>query len=222
MAIESKTGSEDALVLVHLRNMFYRKKFRFTLGLYVLSLIVNFILFSVIVYLIEHPTEPLYFPADKVGRLIKVVPLSQPNMSEQDVVNWTIEAVEAAYSYDFVNYRSQLQSAQKYFTDYGWRNYMKALTDTNNLKAIIDRKWIVIAKVVAPPKLLQTGLIGHSQAWKFEVKMLLKYLRPPFDEKSQFPNALVLTVLVQRQNVLQSYKGLAIIQIIGTSATGSV
>lgn len=214
MNTEDKTILDDALIMVHTRNMFYRRKFRFTFGLYVLSLLVNLVLIGTILYLIKHPTEPLYFPADRVGRLIHVIPLTQPNMTTQDVANWTVEAVEAAYSYDFVNYHGQLQNAQKYFTNYGWRNYMKALQASNNLKALTERKFIVIAKVVAPPKLVLEGLLSGAQAWKFEMRVLVTYIRPPFSDKSRFSNPLIMTVVVQRQDVLQSYKGLGIIQII--------
>lgn len=209
---------DNALVMVHTRNEFYRGKFRFTLALYLLSIVVNLILIGMIVYLINHPTQPLYFPADKAGRLIKVIPLQESNMSLQDVTNWTVEAIEAAYSYDFVNYRGQLQSAQKYFTDYGWRNYMSGLVASNNLKGLVQRKLIAIAKVVAPPKLLVQGPLGGATAWKFQMPVLVTYLYPPFDEKSKFANPLIVTVIVQRQNVLQSYKGLGIIQTINVIA----
>lgn len=218
MTTESKTDLNDALVMVHVRNAFYRGKFRFVLGLYVLSLIVNSILVGTIVYLINHPTAPLFFPADKIGRLIQVIPLSESNMTMPEVVNWTIEAVEAAYSYDFVNYRGQLQNAQKYFTDGGWRNYMKSLAASNNFKALTERRFIIIAKVVAPPKLLLDGRIGTAQAWEFEMPVLITYLMPPYNEKSKFSNPLLVTVTVRRQDVLQSYKGLAVTQLIANIA----
>lgn len=225
MDAENKIQSDDVLVLVHLRNAFYRGKFRFVFALYMLSLIANAVLIGMIIYLWKHPTEPLYFPADKIGRLIQVVPLQEPNMSTQDIANWAVEAVEAAYSYDFMNYHQQLQDAQKYFTDYGWRNYMKALAASNNLNALTQRKFVIIAKVVEPPKLLVQGMLGGSDAWKFQMAVLMTYLMPPFSDKSKFENPLIITVVVQRQDILQSYKGLGVIQLIaniaGTSAPSS-
>jgi len=218
MNTEEKTALNDALVMVHLRNTFYRKKFRFTLGLYVLSLVANGILMGAIAYLLENPTAPLYFPADQLGRLIHVVPVQEPNMSLESVANWTVEAIEAAYSYDFVNYHRELQDAQKYFTNFGWHNYMKALSASNNFKALTERKFIVIAKVVEPPKLLVQGTIEGARAWKFEMPMLVTYLMPPFNAKSRFSNPLVVTVSVKRQDTLQSYKGLGIVQVVASIA----
>lgn len=218
---EGRAELDDALVMVHLRNMFYRGKFRFVLALYVLSLIVIVILVGMIVYLIKNPTEPLFFPADKVGRLIRVIPVQEPNMTTQDVAKWAVEAVEAAYTYDFVNYRKQLQDAQKYFTDYGWRNYMKSLSGSNNFKALTQRKFIQIAKVVEPPKLVVQGMLGGSLGWKFQMPVLVTYLMPPFNDKSKFSNPLILSVTVRRMDPLQSYNGLGIVQIIANIASGT-
>jgi intracellular multiplication protein IcmL len=204
---------------VHLRNTFYREKFRFVLGIYLLTLIANIFLVSIIIWLVRNPTQPLYFAADKVGRLIHVVPLQQFNMTEQDVSNWTVEAIEASYSYDFKNYRAELQEAQKYYTDFGWRNYMKALTASNNFNALTQRKFIVIAKVVQAPTLLNQGLLSGAQTWKFRIPVLVTYNMPPFNDKSKFSNPLILTVVVQRQNILSSYKGLGILQAVATIAT---
>jgi hypothetical protein len=214
MNAENTATLDDPLVLVHLRNNFYRRKFRFVLGVYALSWVTIFILMGVIIYLAKHSTEPLYFPADKVGRLIPVLPLQEANMSNQAVSDWTVEAIESAYSYNFMNYHGQLQNAQKYFTDYGWRSYMSALRTSNNFLALTERKLIVIAKVVAPPKLINQGLLAGAMAWKFEMPVLMTYLMPPFNEKSKLTNALVVTVVVQRQNELQSYKGLGVVQTI--------
>ncbi len=218
MNAEGKTALDDALVLVHTRNQFYRKKFRFVLSVYVLSLIANIVLLSMIVYLIKNPTKPLYFAADSIGRLLPNIPPSVANMTNQDVVNWTIEAVESAYSYDFINYRSQLQNSQKYFTDYGWRTYMDALRKSNNLVALKERQYVIVAKVVGPLKLIRQDLIQGSMAWKFEMPVLITYLTPPFAEKDKFTNAWIISVIVQRQNILQSYKGLGIIQSIAVFA----
>src|SRR5690349_4673428 len=119
-----KNNSDEALIMVQLRNAFYKKKFYLLLGIFCLSLMVMFILGSVLVYLIKNPTRPVYFVADSVGRLMYEVPLFQPNMSLENVTAWTVEAVEATYTYNYINFRSQLQDSEKYFTRYGWQEYM--------------------------------------------------------------------------------------------------
>lgn len=210
---------KDALVLVVSRNAFYRRLHFLALGAFFLALLVIAALIWVAVYLIRNPTQPLYFATDNVGRLIKVVPVNVPNMSENDVMAWAIDAVQAANAYDYLNYHRQLQSAQKYFTNYGWQNYMSALIASNNLPAIIQRKIIVLAQVVDQPKIIAEGILGGAYAWKFQMPLLVTYWRSPFDEKSKFTNPLQVTVIVQRQPVLRGYKGLGIVQLYENIAT---
>lgn len=213
---------DDALMLVCLRNEFYRKKYRAMLGIYFLSLLCVLVLMGVIVYLIRNPTHPLYFATDKVARLIPEVPVQEPNMTTQDVSNWAVNAIESAYSYDFVNYRAQLQDSQKYFTTYGWDRYLKALKDSDNLLALTKYKYVVTAKVVGAPILLNEGTLGGTHAWKFQMPVLVTYAEPPYDGKTGFQNPLMVTVTIQRQDLLLSYDGLGIsrmIAVLGVSPT---
>lgn len=139
-------------------------------------------------------------------------------MSPDGVVAWTVEGVQKSLSFDFINYRSQLQTAQKYFTPYGWQNYTRALQGNNNFLGLTANRWIVIAQVVDRPKVITQGILAGAYAWKFQMPVLVTYWSPPYDNKSKFSNALTVTVIVQRQEILQSYKGLGIVQIVASSA----
>jgi hypothetical protein len=55
-----------------------------------------------------------------------------------------------------------------------------------------------------------------------QLNLLVTYTMPPYDGQSQFSNALVVEAIVQRQSVLESYKGLGILQMIASFATPSV
>jgi hypothetical protein len=104
--METRDEMKDALELVHSRNTFYKKKYYFALMVYIFSLIVVGFLICVIVFLVKNPTHPLYFATDDVGRLIQDPPLSQPAMTTDQAAAWAVEAVEAAHSYDYFNYRA--------------------------------------------------------------------------------------------------------------------
>lgn len=212
---------QDALVLVFSRNAFYKRLHYLALATLLLTFLVIASLISILLYIFHHPPHPLYFAADNVSRLIQVVPVNVENMTVEQVEAWAVEAVEAAYSYDYINYRSQLQNAQKYFTNYGWSKYMEALIASNNLIAVTERKMVGIAEVVGPLKIVAQGILGGAYAFKFQMPVLVTYSYPPFDGKSKFANALQVTVIVQRQPVLQSYKGLGIVQLIGAIVTGN-
>jgi intracellular multiplication protein IcmL len=221
---DDNSGKNDAVVLVHLRNEFYRTKFHWMFGVFCLGLISIIALICMLLYITRNPIHPLYLVTDKAGRLMEDVPLSSPTaMSTQQVVDWAINAVEVANTYDFTNYHKQLQSAQKYFTDYGWRSFMKGLTASNNLEALVKRKLIIVAKVTGQPRILASGHVGKQKiyAWKILLPVTITYNQPPYDGvagKSLFTNNFNFTVLIVRQNILDSDKGLGITQIIGASA----
>lgn len=221
MVEERKTLDDDALVMISIRNDFYRRKFHITLAVFFCGLIALAFLAGMFSYIVKHPPRPLYFATDDAGRFIMDIPITQSNMPDADVGAWAVAAVQAAYSYDFLNYHAQLQEAQKYFTDYGWREYMKGLTASNNLVALKARKQVVVARSIGPAKLLVEGPIGKAQiyGWKFQMQLLVTYLMPPlYDDKTKFTNPLIVTVIIERQNVLSSYMGLGIVQMVGQLA----
>ena len=206
------------LQMVFERNAFYRRQYLWALLAFGLCMLGNMVLVCVLAYVIRHPTEPLYFAADEVGRLIHVVPVDQPNMSDDDVEAWAIRVAQATYSYNYVNFRSQLQSVERFYTNYGWTNYMKALQASNNLVALTNRRIIQTATVVDKPKVLARGILGGAFAWRFSMPMLVTYWMPPYDDQSKFSNALEVTMIVQRQPILQSDHGLGVLQMIGSMA----
>src|SRR3990167_5594951 len=215
--------ANESLVLIFSRNAFYKRMHFLVLLAFALSLIVMMVLTWVLIVVIRHPSLPLYFATNQMGELIQVVPVNQPNMSTKEVTTWAIDAVQEAYSYDYINYRGQLQGAQKYFATYGWLKFMDALTASNNLVALTQRKMIVLARVVDQPKIITEGILSGAYAWKFQIPVLITYWLPPYDDQSKFANALTVDIILQRQPILQSYKGLGILQIVGGMAeAGSV
>lgn len=209
---------DTALKLIFERNSFFRRQYFLALACFGLSVMVIVVLGFVLIYLQGNPTRPVYFATDKVGKLIRIVPVSQPGMTTEDAMAWAEKVVEKSYAYDYVNYRTQLQEAQRYFTSYGWRNYMSALKASNNLVALTERKWVVTANVVDKPKLLTQGILAGAYAWKFEMPLLVTNWAPPYNEASKFTNPLIVTVIVQRQPILQSVDGLGVVQMVGRLA----
>lgn len=214
-------ADKDALALIFARNAFYRRIYLLALGAFALSLLAILFLIFVIIFLTRNPSHPLYFATDNVSRLIQIIPKARANMSTEEMLNWAEDAVEAAYTYDYLNYPGQLQSAQKYFTTYGWKQYMRALSASNNLVALKERKMIINAKVVQKPKVLTQGILSGAFAWRVEMPVLVTYLLPPYDGSKKFSNALKVTMIVQRQPALQGYKGLGILQMIATFESSS-
>jgi len=209
-------NNNDALIQIQTRNAFYKKNFHLMLGVFLLNIIVIIFLINIAHYLYKNSALPVYFVANDNGVLIHESPLYEP-LPDNQVTAWLIEAVETANSFDFVNYRSQLQNAQKYFLDTAWAEYMKALTASLNLVAVKERQEVWITKVIQPPKLTNAGVVNGAYAWKYELLAKETALKPP-DFLNTPANTRVhtykITVLIQRKPLLQSYKGLAMLTML--------
>src|SRR5262245_61831869 len=110
----------DAIELVRLRNNFYRDVYRRVLSELLIIVLVNLILGGSVIYMVMNPTKPQYFATTREGKLVRMYSLSQPIVSTSELLQWAATAATAANTYNFVNYRKELQSASEYFTPNGW------------------------------------------------------------------------------------------------------
>lgn len=209
---------EDALTAVTLRNQFYRdgqRKLVLCLGL---SLIVNLIAGIILFYVITHPPQPKYFATSINGRITPLFPLNEPNQSDSAVLQWANQAAIAAFTYNFVNYRDELQASSGFFTADGWQQFLAALGQSNNLDAVKAKKLIVSAVATRAPIILQKGLLNGRYSWRIQMPILVTYQSA--SEFSQQNN--VVTLLVTRVSTLNSPRGIGIAQFVVGPAGGGV
>jgi intracellular multiplication protein IcmL len=211
----------DVMMLVLKRNAYYRKLYLYALAACVLGFIAIVGLTVSLYAIMRIPKEPLYFPTNAAGELINEMPLNQPNMSIEQVKEWVTDAVEASSTFNFVNYRSQLQHLSSYFTDYGWSTFKKALNTEGTIQAVLERRWIMTAHVSGDITLVQQGLIKGQYAWKFTMPLLVTTWGAPYDERGKGLTPLKVTVIVQREPLLQSYRGLGIVQYYSYNAASA-
>lgn len=202
----------DVITLILKRNAYYRK-------LYLRALIAAFLgvwvivgLVFILITIVREPSQPLYFPIDPAGHLIDETPLNRPNMPPDQIKAWVIKVVESASTFNFVNYRSQLQDLSRYFTDRGLTTFKKALSVEGLIQAVVQRKWIMTARVSGDITIMQEGLLNGSYAWKFSLPLLVTTWSPPYDSNSKGLTPLKVVVIVARQPLLQSESGLGIVQ----------
>lgn len=207
---------DDALTAVVTRNRFYRDgQHKLVTGL-LLSLFSNVLLVWAIVYLFLHPPAPKYFATSINGRITPLVSLDQPNQSDPAVLQWANQAATAAFTYNFVNYHTELQASSGFFTADGWTQFLNALKDSNNLDAVKAKKLIVSAVATQAPIILQKGLLNGVYAWRVQMPILVTYQSA--SEFSQANN--VVTMLITRVPTLNSPRGIGISQFVVGPAGG--
>ena len=210
--------AKDALTAVTLRNDFYRDGQRKMMVMLLLSFISNVLMALLLVYLMTHPPAPKYFATSINGRITPLFALNEPNQSDSAVLQWANQAAVAAFTYNFVNYRTELQASSGFFTSAGWTQFLTALEDSNNLDAVRVKKLIVSAVATSAPIILQKGILNGRYSWRVQMPMLVTYQSA--SEFSQQRN--VVTLLISRISTLNSPRGIGISQfVVGPEASGA-
>jgi len=207
--------TDDALKLVRLRNNFYRDSYRRVLAVLLFMVVANIGLLGLLAYRMTHVTPTRYFATSADGRITPLQPLSQPLVSVSALLQWANQAAVDAYSYNFVNYRKQLQAASEYFTPSGWRTYEAALKSSRNLETVIARKLVVTAVATGAPVILDQRVVNGRYAWKVQMPLLVTYQ----SASTLFQQPLVVTMIVTRVSMRDVPKGIAISQFIASAGT---
>lgn len=134
--------------------------------------------------------------------------LTQSNISEAALVVWANEAAVATFTYDFVNFETQLQTASNYFTPNGWKEFYKALEQSENLKALQAKKLLVTAVPFRTPIILQAGLLNGRYSWRVQIP-----LQVTFQNSSEYAQQnLAVTMLIARASPYEGVRGLVVLQ----------
>jgi intracellular multiplication protein IcmL len=210
--------AEDALTVVALRNQFYKDSQRKVILALLVAIVVNIVLASMLVYILTHPPAPKYFATSINGRITPLFPLDEPNQSDSAVLQWANQAAIAAFTYNFVNYRDELQASSGFFTADGWDQFLNALQQSNNLDAVKAKKLIVSAVATRAPIILQKGVLNGNYSWRVQMPILVTYQSA--SEFTQQNN--VVTMLITRVSTLNSPRGIGISQFVVGPASGGV
>lgn len=209
--------AQDAMTVVGLRNAFYRDNYRRVVLILLLSMVVNLGLFGVLFWMITHPPQPRYFATSINGRITPLFPLDKPNQSDSAVLQWANQAAIASFTYNFVNYRQELQAASEFFTPNGWKQFLDALEASNNLDAIKAKKLIVSAVATQAPIVLRKGTIQGRYAWRVQMPLLVTYQSASaFNQEKN-----IVTMLITRVSTLNSPRGIGIEQLVVQPAGGT-
>lgn len=184
----------STLKRIKMRNEFYRDNFRRVSLMLLLLIVINIILFISFLVVLNIKPTPKYFATTTSGQIIVLNPLSKPISSNSAVTSWISRVIPNINSLDFLNYRTQIEEKKKYFTTYGWSQYLKAFKPVIN--KIRSSKLISHGVASDVPIIVQQGDIGGKYSWKFQVPIIITYQR----DDSVSTKHVIWTILVQRDN----------------------
>ncbi|OGT52824.1 MAG: type IV secretion protein IcmL [Gammaproteobacteria bacterium RIFCSPHIGHO2_12_FULL_41_15] len=167
--------ADDGLKLILLRNAFYRDNYRRAVIALLLMLAINIVLGITIFYRWTHPPEPQYFAATADGRIILLHAMNDPSVTDDFVLQWATNAVEKAFSLDYIHWRAQLQDASENFTPDGWKWFLTSLKNSNNLKTLTDLSMVSNATITGAPQVVEKAVVDGHYAWKIVMPMLVTF-----------------------------------------------
>jgi len=159
-----------------MRNEYYRDGYRTLLrvalveGIAILGLII-----SIVVIVNAYQPENRYFATTEDGRVVPMVPLSEPNLSRPALLSWAAQAATETMTFGFHDYRRRLQEASRHFTRAGWGSFVKALHDAGIIDAVNTNRQVVSAAPRAAPTILSEGVLNGIYTWQVEMPMMISY-----------------------------------------------
>lgn len=206
---KSEAMDTSGLGRVVVRNEFYRDGYRLALRVAVIQCIVIFGLIGAMFFIIYvHQPENRYFATTEDGRLIPMVPLTQPNLSTPALLSWVAQAASETMSFSFSNYRRNLQESSRHFTRTGWESFSTALQQARIIESIEANTQEVSAVPRGAPILKSEGVFAGQYQWVVQLPMLLTYQS---GSKVRSDNWLI-TIVVVRVPRLESPNGVGIAQ----------
>lgn len=201
---------QDALMAVMVRNRYYKKGQRKMTVVLLISLLINTLLGYLLIHIINNPPAPYYFATSINGRIVPLFPLDQPNQSDDSILLWATRAGIAAFTYNFVNYREELQASSEFFTPEGWSLFLNALEQSNNLDAVRAKRLIVSAATTSPATIVGKSITNGRYTWRVQMPIQVTYQSPT--EYTQQNN--LVTLVITRVSTLNTPQGIGIAQFV--------
>ncbi len=169
------------------------------------------------VWAILSPPAPEYFATTADGRLIPLVPISEPYVPQEALLTWATQSATQAYTIDYVHEKQQLSALRELFTLEGFKGHLKALDEAGILTAVQKRRLITRVVATDPSVVTNQGVLGNRYAWRVEVPIQIGY---EGSSSTSPPQRNIVELLIVRVPTNELPRGYAIHQMIARPAPG--
>lgn len=199
----------SGLGTVVIRNEFYRDGYRSLLKMTLIQSAVILGLVGAMYYIVKvNQPQHFYFATTEDGRLIPMVPLSQPNLSTPALMSWVAQATTEVMTFGFNDYRRRLQESSRNFTKRGWESFTQALQRSRIIEMVEVNQQLITAAPKGAPILQSEGLVAGRYQWVVEIPLVLTYRSGVRTSNT----GLLVTVIIVRVPRLESANGVGIEQ----------
>ena len=194
---------------VVLSKEFYRDGWRtmvVALPILMLCLVISIL---ATIYAFTRDPEPRYFATEN-GRLVPLAPLNIPYVTQAFMFSWVAEAIGAAYTLDFQNYRKQAQDSRKFFTFDGFEDYKSSIKASGHLQYILDNRVLSSAVAEPVPVIINEGVVNGVYMWKIRIPLTIGYQT----QTQRLNQKYIATLVVVRMPTHENPYGIGISQLI--------
>lgn len=212
--VKPDSADVGALGQVVMRNEYYRDGYRKALRIAVVQCFIILGLIGAMFFVIHvHQPENRFFATTEDGRLIPMVALSEPNLSNPALLSWVAQASTEVMTFGFNDYQRRLQEASRNFTDRGWESFTAALQNARIIESIRANSQVITAAPRGAPVIQREGRVNGQYQWVIQIPMILTYQS---GSRTRSDNWMV-TLVVVRVPRLESPNGVGIAQWIAVS-----
>lgn len=206
---------EEEFHIVQLQDRFYRDGFNKVIFVLLGYLLAITLLILTALYIYLSLPKPIAFLVDADWHVQPPVSLSQPYLTDSDLLQWTSDVLQRIFVFDYYHYEQQLQAATKYFTQNGWRAYsaqVNSFANKNNLQ--VNRLFTTTAPLSAPI-IKDRGFVSGRYGWWVEMPLSISYAGFKRADSQSF----TLNVLVVRVPTMNNLIGVGIENMIVSKKT---
>lgn len=160
---------------------------------------------------IQVKTPPQYIQLTEDGRIFPLTPLSKSNVNDGDMIRFASDTVKWINTYDYQNWRDQLQAQSQRFTEAGWKAYLTLLSSRDTITSVQNRKMVVTAKFTGPAQIEKQGAVAESNRYTWIVKVPVEVRYLPSDNSGQsLTQEGVVTLYIVRVPLATNQRGYAV------------
>ncbi|MDP9127412.1 MAG: DotI/IcmL family type IV secretion protein [Pseudomonadota bacterium] len=111
-----------------------------------------------------------YYAIDSSRHVIRLVPLSMPNMTKQAVLSWATNSITEIMTFGFGDYRQHLREQNLRFTPEGWRSFVHAF-DNMNIGEVFRERQLVLTTVPSDTAVILSQGPNSDQVYEWKVQM---------------------------------------------------
>ena len=161
---------------------------------------------------VQIKTPPQYIQLTEDGRIFPLTPLTQSNVNDGDLIRFASDTVKGVNTYDYVNWRDQLQQQSSRFTEGGWKAYLDSLTSRDTITSVQNRRMVVTPVFKGPSIIEKQGPVASNNnryTWIVKVPVEVRYL-PSDTTGESISQEGVVTLYVVRVPLATNQRGYAV------------